>query len=106
MVKYATRLEESTLRRMWLDKSIRLAEIAAHFGVSDRKVRVDAGFYGLPARKKHRQNRAKKRDPTPEELDALCAQLRAKRAPSEERPKQWELPRFSYDGTNCTFSPM
>lgn len=107
MVKYAERLDERTLKRMWLDRSVRLVEIAEHFDVSTRKVRTDARWYGLPPRKGGGPaGTTRHADPTESEIAEMCRQLREKRGEKEERPERWELPCFSYDGTHCTFSPM
>lgn len=100
-------VKEDDLRRLWADPSLRVSDMAISLGVSASSVRKVARELGLPARTAGgRSTTVRHAEPTPEELEQRCAEVRSRWRRSDDRYQPVEVRAFSYSRTSCTFHPM
>jgi hypothetical protein len=103
-------LDVETVREMWLSE-LHTHEIASQLNVTAAALQYFTRKHQFPKRpsKSHKSN-ASVVDPTPEEISARAAEIRAKRTEQEEarmyRYARVEIRQYSYNGRAHAFAEM
>lgn len=99
------------LFRLWHEE-INTKDICARFGVSSSDISRLAKKYGLPKRKNGNNGKTKNVDPSPEEIEQLALETRAKWSEEElekryhgPRRRAWRAPSYTYNARSGSFSP-
>lgn len=84
----APQVDDQVLRKLWLDESLTVAEIGRKLSASQWGLLQQARRLGLPRRAK--RHRPASPDPTPAEIEAMCAQIQATRWNDDIREDRWQ----------------